>query len=493
MSSNLFAALLTPLEGVGDLRYTIDAVSNYRSDGLLDLEFIFSVPNREIRFIENENGSFDGRVGVSVYLSVNEKEVISKHKNIITKTYSEEELISGTLQQVFSLHVPAVNPDDYEIVSIVRDLNRTISSHDDNAPWARSEVSFNLPLNSDFESTYLSDPVFLCGSAMSIFDRNNEDMSAYYHPNRRYGTEEQFLQFQFTAYGCREPSDNKILVQIIDKAQSIACRDTIVLNPKAIQKLQLGKTVALGYELDVSNFDSGEYLLSCALFSGNGNCWVAGFTIDHSPRVISLPAHILEAVGRMLFTDIELDNFLEGNYTSQLSSVKLFWANLMPDNHTGINPLLAEFERRITLVESQYQGFSNVGPIGDRGLVYMLLGEPDELQQQVVPLNSNDFDEAVVRVFDSWALERYGSTANNRNGISNSRTVEAESELSQRANSYGFANSHELWIYDSTGWQLFPNQFSDKSMGLRFLFVDRSGAGTYSLELTNAWKSASGN
>ncbi|MCP4799913.1 MAG: hypothetical protein GY893_08200, partial [bacterium] len=96
LSSNLFAALLTPFEGEGDLRYTIDAVSNYRSDGLLDLEFIFSVPNREIRFIENENGSFDGRVGVSVYLSVNEEEVLSEHKNIIPKTYSEVELISGT-------------------------------------------------------------------------------------------------------------------------------------------------------------------------------------------------------------------------------------------------------------------------------------------------------------------------------------------------------------------------------------------------------------
>ena len=43
----------------------------------------------------------------------------------------------------------------------------------------------------------------------------------------------------------------------------------------------------------------------------------------------------------------------------------------------------------------------------------------------------------------------------------------------------------ELWKYDDGGKPLFVNRFSDRGFGQRFLFVDRTGAGHYSLESSN--------
>jgi GWxTD domain-containing protein len=490
--NNLNAALLFPATGGGDFIYTLDIVSSAGDDNLLDLDFIFSIPNREINFTETEDGSFDGRVGVSIHLLSNELEVANKHINIKTATNNAGELISQTLQQVFSINLNAVKPGDYEVITVIRDLNREVSSKDESSPWAQSTSSINLLLGFESEGLVLSDPTFLCGMAMNYFDCHNHDISAFYHPNRCYGAEEKFLQVRFSAKGIIEEVDNYVLIQISDSAQFVAFRDTIVIDSIISKDLHLGRTIDLNYELDISKFKSGEYLLSCAAMSGNGNCWVTVFSVDYSMPTENLPADVLESVGRLLFPDTELVDFLEGNYSKRLSEVKSFWNNSVPEKPGSGSHLLKEFERRINYVVKRYGGFTRFGPEEDRGLVYLLLGEPDELQQQVVPLNGDDFEDAVSRVFDPWTPERHGSSAKDGFGIPIIKSSEVQAELRQRVNSFGFENAHELWLYDSGGWQLSPNQFSGNSMGLRFLFVDRSGTGMYSLELTNAWKSSIG-
>jgi GWxTD domain-containing protein len=162
-----------------------------------------------------------------------------------------------------------------------------------------------------------------------------------------------------------------------------------------------------------------------------------------------------------------------------------FWARHDPDPETPINEGRLEFRRRVTVVRERLGGFNAGGARDPRGQVYLLLGGPDEVSRQVLPINETDQEEAKVRVFDNYAPEREG-TWMKRPGDRPEVSKQSARELAATLQGTRKEKGYELWVYDNAGRSLFPHPYSHQSLGLRFLFVDRTGTGVWILESTNA-------
>jgi hypothetical protein len=109
-------------------------------------------------------------------------------------------------------------------------------------------------------------------------------------------------------------------------------------------------------------------------------------------------------------------------------------------------------------------------------------------------------------VFDRFAPDRPGTEAKgantegaewmtgitkNKSGVPSEPGRQALREISSRRQTVEREKAFELWRYNHAGRQLFPNVYTSQNLGLSFLFVDRTGTGTYVLETSNARRSGS--
>ncbi len=174
-----------------------------------------------------------------------------------------------------------------------------------------------------------------------------------------------------------------------------------------------------------------------------------------------------------------------------------FWDAHNPDPENPVNAAYLEFQYRLAYVRRFLGGFGEYGATDERGEVFLMLGQPDEVQIHHMPMNFRDQDDARIKVFERFAPDREGSQAKGAAGsqdinpyegsggipmpFSRRAEVQRQTAKSSATHNYPF----ELWKYDSGGNSLFPNRFTDRGIGQRFLFVDRTGAGDYSLESSN--------
>ena len=112
------------------------------------------------------------------------------------------------------------------------------------------------------------------------------------------------------------------------------------------------------------------------------------------------------------------------------------------------------------------------------------MGAPDEIVQDVLPLNRETVTEAVQMVedpyyamnFSAHGVKLYHNTAS-RNDVVDPRGVGAE----RVGDSVGYP--FELWVYHASGEPLLGrDRVQEIDIGMRYLFIDRNGYGRYKLE-----------
>jgi GWxTD domain-containing protein len=219
-------------------------------------------------------------------------------------------------------------------------------------------------------------------------------------------------------------------------------------------------------------------------------------------RLEALGRHRNQIMGeaRTVMEGKDLSKFMTASPAEQEKLMDDFWDGLNPDPESPVNEVYLEFQYRLAYVRKFLGGFGQLGANDERGEVFLLLGPPDEMQLHHTPMNFRDQDDARIKVFQRFAPDREGSTAKGgssggtqsnispyqeEGGIpmpySRRSEVQRRGAVGSASHSYAF----ELWKYDDGGNSLFVNRFSDKGFGQRFLFVDRTGSGDYSLESSN--------
>ena len=317
-------------------------------------------------------------------------------------------------------------------------------------------------------------------------------LTDYLHPSRRYGIGEETLQIFFeieprdVAPGA--PATERLFMQILSSDLDFALRDTVPVKIDPVSLAAQDGRVGVYYECDVNQLPPGIYQLSCAPLDGPGVPFLSEFYVVWSLGSLTRHHDEVRGEGMTLLQGDELDAFLAAGQIEREAILERFWSALDPDPETPRNEVHMEFRRRVAYVRTYLGGFGRSGAKDDRGRTYLLLGPPDRIQQQVIPTDQQDLEDAVTRVRDAYTPLRDGAWAKAGNAIPMPTSYESRRDLAARRTGMVLQGAFELWIYNNKGDQIFPNMYSDRTLGLRFLFVDRRGYGHYSLETTNAWE-----
>jgi GWxTD domain-containing protein len=135
-----------------------------------------------------------------------------------------------------------------------------------------------------------------------------------------------------------------------------------------------------------------------------------------------------------------------------------FWESVNPEPEAPVNVVREEFMRRVRFANERYTNNLVPGIETDRGRVYIRFGEPDDVRREIIPIQGNDLNTAIMQ------LERESSGSE----LSGIRGIDGR----------GDDRAFEVWVYNQRGYQLFPrDEQMSTGVGMQFIFVDDLGTG----------------
>ena len=508
--------MVKTLEGGGNFPSYFEVINRWQEDGTLDVLILVEVPNADIAYKSEERGLV-GRLRVEVELKPSEGEPILLKRPFRTSSMVEAEAYSRTLNQVFGLILHDVPVREGHLSLRVYDVNKFRDGmwNEFKHRLRRSVVATDWYAEQSPRTSRgvaLGDPLYLFLAPLKQWEpslqAHNQTKAGrlhdYMHPSRRYGIEQDKLQLFIPVWPpegglMTQDAESGLAIQVTSMDMNFALNDTIMLDQLGAKALEVGRPTGLFYEMDVNLLPQGAYRLTVAPLSGQGRGISSGFDVVW--RLDSLGRHRQRqnAEGHLVFQDEDLSKFKRSSSVEREVMLDEFWDERNPDPENPVNEVYLEFQARMAYVQRSLGGFSDIGPIDDRGLVYICLGPPDEFQHQTMPMNFRDQDDAQIKVFKRYAPDREGSTSKggspnqpqnidpyaSAGGIPMPYSQRALDQIRSRANSAAHNFAFELWKYDRHGKILFENRFSRSSMGARFLFLDRTGSGDYFLESSN--------
>lgn len=507
------AALVRQMEGSGQFHSFVDVVNRWSAEDRLDVLVLVEVSNADLGFRE-ESGKLVGRMNLEVELRGSDGRILKKSNRVRTAGLTAEEAGSRTLSQVFGLILEDVpfraGRIRCAIVDVTRQRDGILNRYWRNNYFSQSVSDWVADEGPRPErGVALEDPLFLAHAPLKTWNpdavasnsREGDWLQDYVHPSRRYGIEQEELQMALPVWPrpgglAEDDSAEGLLVQVFNPEMTYVLNDTIEFDERGRLALAAGRPAWVFYEMDVNQLPDGSYNLSLAPLGGQGRGIVVGFDVNWRIEGMGRHRDLVLAEGAILFRGDDLKRFRSASLVEQEKMLEMFWAKNDPDPDSSVNSAYLEFQSRMAYVRSFLGGIGPDGPLDDRGLVHLLLGPPDEIERKHMPRNFGDQDDARVKVFERYAPDRESVMAQgtisqsdrepHRRGsipMPYSRQAEIERQSQQFSPSHDFG--YELWKYDSGGEALFPNRFSMTSIGARFLFVDRSGAGHFVLESSN--------
>ena len=508
------ASLVSQLEGSGQFHSSVDVVNRWVGEERLDVLILVAIQNGELGFRDEEHGLV-ARLNLEVEIAGLDGQSVRKQHQVRTRYLSAEEAGSSTLSQVFGLILEDVplrsGRLSCQIFDVTRRREGIYNHYRRNNYFSKSACDWSAEDGPRQASGLaIEDPLFLVHAPLKAWNpdnvaeesTNSDWLHDYVHPSRRYGVEQETLQLVFPVWppagGVPLEEDLPgLMVQAFSPDMTYAFNDTIEFDRRARLAMVTGRPAWVFYEMDLNSLPEGMYRLSLAPLGGKGRGLLSGFEVTWRLAGIGRHRDQVQGEGYTIFEGPELDLFLSVSVSEQEEMLQAFWTEIDPDPESPVNTAYLEFQSRLAYVRFFLGGFGPLGPADQRGLVHLLLGPPDEIQIEHMPMNSKSQDDARVKVFMPYAPDRMSSTS--KGAASNlgagphetvggipmpySRMAEArrQGQIFSPSHNFGF----ELWKYDAGGRPLFPNRFSMTNMGARFLFVDRSGFGQYYLESSN--------
>ena len=499
------AALVRPWEGGGGFSFVVDVAERPRGADAVDLVLLVSVPNAELSFHEEWGGGQRGRLAASASLRT-AAGTVTREVELDLIARSREDASAQTAYQIFTLTLPDVSVRSGRLRCELRDLEagRVLRLADEDAADPAGVLEgewYGDESRAAGHGLWLGGPLFLAGAPRQEIAASGTDnalpeqslLVEFLHPNRRYGLEQANLQVVFDVEALGLTRENaghlpdNLLMQMISTELDFALRDTIALDLDPIDFVTRGGLAEIAWEYDVNGLPPGTYQLSCAPLDGFGNAWVAEFDVFWSLQSFARPSDEQFLIGSMVLLGDRRAAFFKAGPSGREAILARFWNENDPDPDTPGNEALTEFRRRMSYVSRFLGGFGRSGPVDDRAMIYLMLGPPDEIQQQVIPINSRSFYDAIDRVYNAFLGTSYGDVMYDAYS-GDEQTIQSVRQKLNRVNSMERFKSFELWIYHQNGRQLFPNAYSGMPLGLRFLLLARLGGGAYHLEMTNAWE-----
>lgn len=512
------AGWLYPVEGVGNFRFTCDVMTAPCDDGTADVAAVLSIANRDLTFV-TEAGRSSAQVRVTLRLvgtdGTTNEAVTTKRLHTARKVDAD----SPTLRQEFVVVLRGVVIPVGTCEVMVEDLQRRRPGLNhvatDRLAYALAVADWHAPARREARGLAIGDAVYLSHAPIRRWSEEGRLQPPglggpwdYVNPGRRYGLGCESVQFYATIEPPQRVEDRQraatrsILVRIESDHLDFALVDTIITTDAVRRALVSGRTAAVYWEMDAGGLPPGEFRLGLAPIDTVGRGLLSTFSVVWRLEKLARRTDDLLGEGRTVLYGADREAFESASPVEQGLILDEFWRHTDPTPGDRYNEALAEFRRRVEFVRNYLGGFGAFGAKDPRGRVYLVLGSPDSAQEEAMPLNEIQVEDARRQVYERYRPEQIGSFFQGVDGAggssysllpgsrpySNPIPYSYTADKVNRAKRSGDSSrGFLLWRYDQGGSQLFHNSYSGRGGGMQFLFIDRLGKGEYVLDSDNTW------
>jgi GWxTD domain-containing protein len=513
-SSVSLAGIIRPLEGQGNFHSYFDVLNRWQDNEHLDVLVLVEITNADIKY-EETNGHYVGKFNFEVILEGPDGKTVTKKRHMSTARLDKVLAASRTSFQVFGLILEDVPFREGRLTCRLQDalkkkagiLNRKgLVLSESVSPW---NAEHDLRLEG---GVTVGDPLFLAHAPVKNWNPAVSSQGSitgylhdYIHPSRRYGLEQDKLQLFIPVWpalsGGDKASENKGLqVQIISSDMVYSITDTLEFDDQGVAILGSGRPSGLFYELDLNILPEGSYSLAIAPLNRAGRGQLVMFDVIWRLGALGNRRDQVLGEGHLVLSGRQLKDFLAATPSGQEKILADFWSDLNPDPESPVNTVYMEYLYRLEYVRNFLGGIGPFGANDPRGEVYLFLGPPDDIEREILPMNSSDLNDAQIKTFQQFAPDREGSWAKGEGldpnpgtggsdftplGIPMPRSSTGEKQIMLSLNTSHNNHGYELWKYDDGGDPIFKNYLMNSGGWKRFLFVDRTGTGEYFLESSN--------
>ena len=458
-----------PVEGKGDIDFQADCASFLGPDNAVEEEFYIKVRSDQLNF-EKRGKRIEAHVLLTISFINELGDVYETRKREFKPDLDDKPARDDS--NLFMVRYP-ITPAAEKMLITLEDLRARrrgllyLFTKERKMGVAEADIEISAPLPgtlsmSDIQFAWSISPGQPGGS--ESFAKSGFDVIP--NPPRSYGLRRGTLFAYFEVYDQTEFALKssrvfyEVVTSILDVDREVVLSDTQkVVSPSH----QWVHTIAT----DISELSAGSYWLRAEIWQEEGQNRLLRekeFSVlwyDASWR--KSDRDVLDEASLFL-DDRHFKEFKRMNTGERESFLENFWKRLDPTPGTARNEIKEEFDRRVAYANAQFSFFTK-GMLSDRGRVYVKYGEPDIIEKQVVPTTGDAADLLLQQspVMDN--IERKVSPKQ----VGNDR------------------RSYEIWIYNMRGNPLFPTheQTMTQTLGMKFFFVDDTGAGNYVLESTS--------
>ena len=478
--------------GHGDFEFHLDSASFRGRDGKDFTEVSARVQNTAIAFKQDGKG-WSAKVRLSILIVDDDGKEVVKQGESMTLTETDPARVDNPVAYQTVIKQFQLPPGGYWLSFGIEDLQAPKVSvvglaRGENKGSAVHRARLNLPEMS------MDEPSF--SDAMFVWDIDPKEHGVRkYQPNppRMYGLYRDTLTVYFELYlpeSMAAAPTFEFLSEIVTpsgepvRATRLALSNPVVSEGKAqtypvVIREDLTPVVAGNYTLFLSFALDGETLARVK---------AGDFSVAWDIRTWEVPRREYLAEARFLLGDEDYRKFTEKTPGEQEKILDELWKQFDPDPSTGTNEAYDVFLERLAYVEAHYRE-SGPAIFAARGGVYVRFGPPDEMVEDVIPLNYDTLEEAEAVVDNPYHPLNLSSSNSKLYKVPKTRNSFA-SEASTSARYRPEDNTgvpYELWIYHAGGSPLLErDEVQEMDIGMCFLFVDRDGHGVYKLERSSS-------
>ena len=349
------------------------------------LEVYYQIINAALGFEELDH-AYEAEYDLSIDLYKNKKKYDSFKHNQIVRVKEESQSVSKTDYRTNQVNF-MVDEGKYEIIVRLYDpihfTEKTESFKINVKKYDNKKAKI-----SDIELIQAIAPV---SATQSVFDKG--ELQLIPSVRHRFGlTDSSSLYFYMELYeGRDQEKELKVETVLRHRAKGMLYRDslTTVFETPVVRQFR---------QLSIEDLRPGEYELILTL-RGKRNKKIdtkyKDFEIAWTPKtLIKFDYDVLVKQIEMIATKDEVDSLkAKETYAERVKAYNDFWESKDPTPGTFDNEVKNEFYRRVSVANRNFSSLFGNGWKTDRGRIYIMYGEPDQVDDYPVVPDRNPYQE----------------------------------------------------------------------------------------------------
>jgi len=457
-----------PIASTGDIWFHADHAGFRDSKDNVVEEYYVRVTNNQLEFEETESGAWEGEVLLKLkFQTVDEEDLEEVTRSFAFQVPDEETAESADDVQLLLAREP-LDPRAALVEVTLEDANSRkrgliyLITGGRKSGTAEGRLEPPPPLTSpltmsDIQFAWAIGPA----DSTSAFPKHGFDVIP--NPARSYGRLQPHLSAYYEIYDDRPLVDSTRAYVIEHDFVDVEGR-VVTTRPDTVLSASADWVKIVNF--DVSKLPTGPYVMRSRVSDpavGAQASTEASFNVlwksEHWDRT---EEDVLDEA-RVLLSEKEYDRFKAMSAGDRAQYMNSFWASADPTPGTVENEIQDEFEKRVDYANLHFTQSGRKGMLTDQGRIYIRYGPPDEIERELMPTQGNQLDRMVGDLSQENAQGSRLSTPD---------------EVDTRP--------FEVWYYTRQGAPLFPDRERGLTKsGLRFVFVDDTGAGYWVLHYSS--------